>query len=242
MVADSHIPVIVAKRLAHLSNTRKEKLFRCKTPLRLKEIAVVIFGATSFLIIMFLAIRLHGSPITMYFRDPAATLAFSPLAGIFSHLGVFALVTASVISIFASYHVYFDRNLLFWVGAFSLIIAADDFFMIHEDLALVVGLSELHVLAFYGALALIILLVFRTSLIGRSHIGLYTAIALLAASVVTDITLEYSGVQTVLEDSLKFVGLILWSSYWVLRAHFTLSERLGEVGDETQLSIPKKTA
>lgn len=195
-----------------------------KVPLSSKQVALVIGGATAFLIILFTAIVSRGSnSMAMYVRDPAAEFGFTPLAGLVSHLGVFALLTAGVISIFASYQVRPKVGLLFWAGAFSLIIAVDDFFMIHDDLALRIGLSEIQVFAVYGVLALTILFVFRTSLTGKAHMGLYAAIALLAASVVADVTMTYSETQVVFEDSLKFLGLIVWSSYWVRRAHLTLA-------------------
>lgn len=200
------------------------QVFQSAAPLRIKHILVLIAGATAFLTLLFAAVASRGrNSITMYVRDPAAEFGFTPLAGMVSHLGVFALLTAGVISIFASYHVRPARGLLFWAGSFSLLIGVDDFFMIHDDLALRVGLSEIHVFAFYGLLALTISFVFRTSLIGKAHVGLYTAIVLLAASVIADVAMDHSETQVVFEDSLIFVGLIVWSSYWIRRAHLTLS-------------------
>ncbi|MBS1302151.1 hypothetical protein [Loktanella sp. SALINAS62] len=199
---------------------------KTKVPLRPREIALTVAGTTVFLVAMFTAVGWRGNnPVSLYLRDPAAVFGFSPLAGIISHLGVFALLTAGAICIFASLHSPLSKRLLFWVGVFSLLLGIDDFFMVHEDLAGRIGLSEILFFAAYGLFAITIFFVFRSSLVGKSHAGLYVGLTLLAASVAIDVRLDYSEVQVMVEDSVKFAGLILWSIYWVRRAHFSIAER-----------------
>lgn len=189
-------------------------------PLRLVTTAIAIVSATTFLVAGFLTINWAGGDIVLYLRDPAATFGFTPFAGLFSHIGVFALATAGVIGIFAFFHVHQDKSLLLWAGLFSLLIAIDDFFMLHENIVpRVLGISEAYVLAFYGLFSFVIFAAFRSSLTGKAHVGLYAALSLLAASVLCDIVMVYSERQVMLEDSLKFSGLLVWSTYWVRRAH-----------------------
>lgn len=194
-----------------------------QAPLRPAETIWIIGAAVGFLLAMFAVILMRGSAIFLYVQDPAAVFGFSPLAGFISNLGVFALFAAGAICVFASYHVPARFGLLFWAGALSVMIAADDFFMFHEFLAPRIGVPEIAVFGFYAVYALGVIVVFRTALAGRAHVGLYAAAALLAASVGVDLATAYSQTQVVFEDSLKFVGLILWAAYWVRRAHLTLA-------------------
>lgn len=198
---------------------------QAKALLRPGDIAFTVAGTTTFLVVMFTVVGWRGNNlVSVYLRDPAASFGFSPLAGMISHLGVFALLTAGAIGIFASFHAPVSKGLLFWAGTFSLLIGVDDFFMVHDALAGRIGLSEIHVLAAYGLFAITIFSAFRSSLVGKSHAGLYVGVMLLAASVAIDALLDYSEVQVMVEDSVKFVGLIVWSSYWVRRAHSAMAE------------------
>jgi hypothetical protein len=201
-----------------------------EAPLRPLETALVVATAAVFLLVVFQVILWRGSPILLYVQDPAAVFAFTPLAGFISHLGVFALFAAGAICVFSSFHVAHRFGLLFWVGLFSMVIAADDFFMVHEVLAPRVGVPELAVFGIYGLSALAILVRFRRLLSGKGHMALYLATLLLAGSVLLDLALEYSDAQVIAEDSLKFVGLMLWSAYWLRRAHLAMAGRWGAKG------------
>ncbi|MBM3604660.1 MAG: hypothetical protein FJX25_07850 [Alphaproteobacteria bacterium] len=196
---------------------------RQQVPLRLFQTAFVILIGVLFLALWYLVASSRNTPLDVYLRDPAATYAFTPLAGLISHIGVFAVSAAGVICIFASFHLSRGRSLLVLAGAFNLLIAMDDFFMLHEEiLPRALGVAESLVLLAYGAIAGVIFLIFRSSLTGRAHLGLCAAAALLAASVLADNVMPYSMEQVIVEDGLKFLGLMVWSVYWTRRAHLAL--------------------
>ncbi|QFU10360.1 hypothetical protein PARPLA_03348 [Rhodobacteraceae bacterium THAF1] len=193
--------------------------------------AVLLAGAGVALSVCGVVVALNGVSIAVYFRDPAASFGFTPLAGMISHLGVFALAGSGVICIFASNFSASARGLLRAAGTFSLLIAVDDFFMLHEDILPRLGVSELVTYAIYGGFAGLIGVAFRTKLLGSAHFGLHIAIAFLAASVVYDMVAEFSQTQAVIEDSLKFIGLVMWSAYWIKRASLEIeSSRQTEFG------------
>ncbi len=155
----------------------------------------------------------------IYLRDPAAHFKFSPFAGLVSNLGVLATVSAAAICLFASFHTKADAPLLRAIGFFGLMIAFDDLLMLHEDtLPNRLGVSEYFAYAVYGLSALIIAVRFRLQLAKAPLAGLFVAVVLLGLSVSLDAVTEFSNRQTVIEDGLKFVGLIVWSVYWIDRA------------------------
>jgi hypothetical protein len=65
---------------------------------------------------------------------------------------------------------------------------------------------------------LIIAVRFRLQLPKAPLAGLFVAVMLLGLSVSLDAVIEFSNKQTVIEDGLKFVGLMVWSVYWIDRA------------------------
>lgn len=158
-------------------------------------------------------------------RDPAAQYAFNPLSGLISHLGVFALTSASVICLFAALHARHSRSYLTAIGIFGLAIAADDLFLVHEViLPYWLGVPEKIVILAWGLVALTIGTRYRKDILSQDTQGLALAIVLLGGSVLVDAALLEGVLARVAEDGLKFVGLILWSSYWIHRAGLALEE------------------
>lgn len=192
-------------------------------PLRLFHTILTVIVGVSFLVAALVVFSGKQDPLSVYFRDPAATYGFNPLAGLISHIGVFLLSATGVVSMFASLHTRIDKPLFLWIGLFSLMIAVDDFFMLHEVMVpRLMGIPEIYVLAFYAAFAALFFFGFRRSLIGRKQLGLYVGVGLLASSILVDLVMDYSEYQVVMEDSLKFLGLVVWSAYWLRRAHYSV--------------------
>lgn len=188
-------------------------------PLSHGQTVLVALFAAVFLGLFLLAMAARGAEPLVYLRDPAATFGFSPVAGFISTLGVAALVGAGAICLFASRHGGPDRTLLGAVGAFSLVIAADDFFMFHEEVGPnILGVPEVAVLLAHGAVAGVIFGLFSRALLGQRHVGLHASLVFLGLSVAVDLLAPYGPTAVILEDGSKFVGLILWTAYWVRRA------------------------
>ena len=176
---------------------------------------VAVSAAVIFLGIIYMAAQRGRGP-GIVLRDPAASFGYSPFAGLLSHLGILAMVSAAVVCLFAAVHARRLNRLLFWVGAFTLYIAADDFMLFHKRL-----LPGTAVLGALGAAALAIGFRFWRDLLGRDHAALWLAICLLGLSTMTDLLAERR-MFLVVEEGFKFVGLCVWSVYWISRANVAM--------------------
>ncbi len=186
---------------------------------RLSNIGLVAMGAGAFFIMFVAAVTLRGQgDVTTYLRDPATVFQFSPFAGIIWNIGVLCTFSAGVVCLFASAHGD-DASLLRAVGLFGLLIATDDLLMLHEEVfPHRLGIWESVVFLSYFLIAAGITLRFRARLFSGPISGLMLAVALLGASVAVDVLFEYSTAEVVVEDGFKFVGLVVWSVYWISRA------------------------
>lgn len=183
-------------------------------------IGILCLGVLCLAVIIMLIWIFGNGEWQVYFRDPAAVYDFSPLAGFVSHLGVFLLVVSGVIGIFASLHARRDRRLLLFVGSFSILLATDDFFMLHEEVfPRALGVAESYTYAVYALIGVLILALNARTLLGLRHIGLYASLALLTMSIVFDFI---EGSSNTAEDSFKFLGFLMWCCYWSVRAHRAL--------------------
>lgn len=182
-------------------------------------IAAGVLASIGFLLFVGAVILRGDADVSTYLRDPAVVFGYSPFAGFISYIGVFATLGAAAICVFASLHSRNDAALLRAVGLFGLLIATDDLLMLHEDVfPNLVGIPERLVFISYFLIAAGIAVLHRAAILRGPTTGLILAIMLLGGSVVVDILLEYSPAEVIVEDGLKFVGLIVWSVYWINRA------------------------
>jgi hypothetical protein len=99
-------------------------------------------------------------------------------------------------------------------GALTLVLLVDDAFMLHETLLPeVLGVPELLVMGGYVALGLGFVLfawrrVARTSYLPALLAGLF-----LGLSFGIDLVLPSSSLETLIEDGLKFAGIVFWLAY-----------------------------
>lgn len=177
-----------------------------------------------FLVFIASAMLQDGSQVLVYLRDPAAHFKFSPFAGVISNLGVLATFGSAVVCLFAARHVRAEAALLRAVGLFGLLLSFDDLLMLHEDtLPNRLGLPEYLAYLIYAGIALYIAVRFRDRLASAPLAGLFLALVFLGSSVMVDALTEFGNQQTVIEDGLKFVGLIVWSVYWIDRTSTSLA-------------------
>jgi hypothetical protein len=158
----------------------------------------------------------HGIARTVMFRDPASEFGTPYFAGLFSNLGVASLcATAAVVGM----TVIVDpraRVIGSLVAMLSLGLAADDLLLIHEGWAgRHLGVPESVFFVTYAGLGCaILILVLRTA--REQALGLILAGALLAASIVVDMGwLPPRFSSNLVEDTLKFMGLLGWFAFWV---------------------------
>lgn len=183
------------------------------------SIAAGVVASILFLLFVATLFLLGDADVSVYLRDPAVVFEYSPFAGIISYVGILATFSAAAICLFASAQSPQDAALLRAIGLFGLLIATDDLLMLHEEVfPKIVGLPERLVLISYFLIAAGIAVLHRVAILRGPTAGLILAILLLGGSVLVDILVEYSPAEVVVEDGLKFVGLIVWSVYWINRA------------------------
>jgi hypothetical protein len=189
-----------------------------RRPLGLATGIAVASAALALLFLAMYVVTARGLPVEILVRDPAAMFEFWPFAGIVAQAGIFALCAAGVTCLFAAAHAGRDRALLRTVGAYSLVLAIDDFYMIHDERLPALGIPEVATYSVYLAAGLSVACYWRRQLFAARHAALFVAAVLLVFSVVLDVTLPYSQSQLIVEDGLKLAGMIMWSVYWITRA------------------------
>lgn len=172
-------------------------------------------------LILFAEARGLSPSVLLY--NPAYLFRYWPYAGLPLHLGVFAMVGTGAICCFAACSAGRERALLFAVGAFSLLLAADDFFMLHQHFWPKRGVPPVAVYAVYAALAGVGIVTFRRNLRFSDSAAAWLSLLLLAGSIAVDRLGTDSLRVMVIEDTLKFAGFILWTSFWIFRAHRAVS-------------------
>ncbi|WP_431299601.1 hypothetical protein [Tabrizicola sp. BL-A-41-H6] len=187
---------------------------------RLSNCLAIAFGAATLFALFVVVVTLRAqAEVSTYLRDPAVIFEFSPFVGLISYVGILATFSAGMICLFASAHTRDDAALLRAIGLFGLLLATDDLLMLHEEVfPNLLGFPERLVFIVYFLIAIGIAIFHRVALFRQPTAGLMLAIALLGSSVVVDILFEYSSKEVIVEDGLKFVGLAVWSAYWINRA------------------------
>lgn len=183
-----------------------------------KATAVIVAVLAGLLCIAFLWGSRAGHSPEVLLRDPSQRLGYWPFAGAISYLGILAMWAAGVVCAFASLHAHEDRALLMLVGAYSKLLATDDLFVLHEYFWPRRGIPTVVAQAAYLAIGASILLGAWKTIRGWENVPLHVALVLLGASLALDLIMPYSTGQLMVEDSFKFVGLLLWSAYWIARA------------------------
>lgn len=160
-------------------------------------------------------------------RDPAAIYDFPVLAGVVSVMGVgLVLVTAAVL-IFASSLRVPQRGLMAAAGAFSVILALDDQFLLHERvLPKMLGVPELVVVSVYALIGLGILIAAYGQLGRQVLIGILPALVLLGGSLVADLW-PWGRASYSTEDLLKLGGYGAWAGFWISIARSRCRTALG---------------
>lgn len=158
------------------------------------------------------------------FRDPAALPGITPLTGAMSAFGIMLWAAAAALAWFsASMLEGRDRSFMIAMGSASAFLALDDQFMLHEGLPQESWeLGQLVYVFVYGLAAIGIGFVWRDSFPGPYLGLLLVALGLFGLSMAADALAEFVeqpfGLQTAVEDSLKFGGIAYWTAFIALRA------------------------
>lgn len=161
--------------------------------------------------------------------EPAGTHGFPVYHGIFSHFGVALWIAAATIALFAT--VVLRRadpepaRFFRAAGLLTIVLAADDLLLFHEQaLPRLTGVPEAAVFALYGLGAVAILARHRRFAFADGRGLLALAGGAFAAAVGADLW-DPSGLDVLVEDALKILGIGAWLTFLAVRAAGRLAPR-----------------
>ena len=183
-----------------------KKLSRC--------IFIAIIPALLFYSFSLFGLKSLGFGIVEILRDPAQQSGASSFLGFLSNIGIWLWVSSAAICFFVivTSDSLFNKNqkeLIFLTGVLSIILAFDDFFLIHDRY-----INQKICYLAYAILACAILIRHFRQIIEIEGFAFLVAGSFLALSILTDliqsyIPLQYSYTQ-VIEEGFKFIGAATW--------------------------------
>lgn len=194
------------------------------TPHPFRVIGLVVVAVAALIGVFLLLGAYTGRPFSYFAKEPAEIFVAPKYVGAFAHTLVLMWAAAASAALLAGTHHLLSGNrrvaaFHLSAGGLSLILLADDFFMLHESLYLRLGMSQEVVYAIYVVLAGAFVLGFWGDLLARRLVPLIgVAGVFFAVSVGLDIVVPVPETVHVLEDGTKAFGVALWSAAIVLAA------------------------
>jgi hypothetical protein len=185
---------------------RWEKILPC---LLLASLPALLFFSLSLYIML-----AQGFEVMEVLRDPAQQSGASSFLGFLSNIGIWMWVSAAAICFFtvltrSGYRFRRHRELMILLGVFSVVLAVDDFFMLHDRY-----INQWLCYAAYVVVAVALFLRHSEVIVQIDGFAFLLALALLGASITTDtfqsfLPLEYATTQ-IFEEGFKFTGAVTW--------------------------------
>lgn len=182
---------------------------------------VAILPAVVFYFTVVFILQKQGFQTVEIIRDLAQSANVSSFLGFISNIGVWMWVSAAAICFFTRFSQADEldkkqRELLLVAGAFSILLAIDDFFMLHDRYV-----EQKIMYALYAVFAGWILLRNFQRILLIDGFAFLLAVGTLGASIITDLLqfvlkMSYSS-QQLMEECFKFIGAATWL-YFCMRA------------------------
>ncbi len=191
------------------------------------RITALVLAAALTLLALFLALAvLTGMKPWQLFADATSVANVNPLSSAISSLGIMSWTAAAAVTLLAgavalANHERAESRFLLLFGAWSLLLAVDDQFLLHEWYVpmLPFGGQSLYVVG-YGIVFIGFVVTQWPMLQRHSPLLFAAAVIFLAGSVCFDTAADAFGFKPVwagpTEDSLKFIGVALWLGYAVV--------------------------
>src|SRR5688500_2015555 len=207
------------------------KVMQSQTPLPRRQLGLnfstlaLIYGPTLLLFALTSWATFQADlSISFFSRDPTATLKGHPLTGMQSTLGVLVWWAAAGICFFSCLVLQRSQgntklfSCLLWSGVIVSVLALDDMFLIHKDLARrYLSLNVKYVFLAYGLLVVWYVIKFRRNIFDSEYFLLFLAFALLGSSILVDFFQNkwLSPARILFEDGAKLLGIVTWSAYLI---------------------------
>ncbi len=173
-----------------------------------------VVPATLFYVIALEVMSSAGFSLKEILRGPAQQTGQSSFLGFLSDIGVWLWICSGAICFFSAGVGGFatdqkQRQLLILIGTFPLVLAVDDFFLMHDRY-----IPEEAVFIFYAVFATALLVRYFKNIMEIEGFAFLSAGGLLAMSILVDLNqkkfpFDYPQVQVV-EEGFKFVGAASW--------------------------------
>ncbi|MDP9495076.1 MAG: hypothetical protein M3P87_07540 [Actinomycetota bacterium] len=176
----------------------------------------------SAVLVMVLAIAYTSDvPVTDLLRDPSATLDGAWYVGLVSIAGVALWAAAAAICLLClgAETSPGPRSLLLAGAVTSVILGADDAFLLHEAIKNEIGIPSPLTIGVYGVIALVLFWRAWPYLKNRADLIVFVlGVGLFAVSVILDAAgeadLPTPPYSAVIEDVAKFLGLVTWVTFF----------------------------
>ena len=176
--------------------------------------ALVVLPALLFYAVSVQILSNYGFSLKEILRDPAQQSGLSSFLGFVSNIGVWLWVSSVAICCFSLVAGVTEKSrgrieLLVLLAMLSLLLAVDDFFLLHERYVYQKG-----IFLFYAVFAITLFVRHFRRIIEIVGFSFVLAGTLLASSIIIDIMqrkfpFDYAQVQLV-EEGCKFIGAALW--------------------------------
>lgn len=170
--------------------------------------AALFFSASLYIMLA------QGFETMQVLRDPAQQSGASSFLGFLSNIGVWMWVSAAAIAFYtvltrSGYRIYRHRELLLLLGIFSVVLAIDDFFMLHDRY-----INQWLCYAIYVIVAAALFLRHSQTIVQLDGFSFLLALGLLGSSIMTDtfqghVPIDYITTQ-IAEEAFKFCGAATW--------------------------------
>ncbi|MGC2855462.1 hypothetical protein ACM64Y_08305 [Novispirillum sp. DQ9] len=184
-----------------------------------KVTAVVCAAALACLMTAAVAALALGTNLSIFTRDPLAIAEAPFYLGFLSSLGVMIWTAGGALALFGGHGRHAGTRkgrFLVAAGWFSLVLAADDMFMLHDIAHEPLGIDFSYV---FGAIGLFGVWRYRTVILGQTNFLLFAlAFGGLGMSAGMDglthsFGLDHLPGTSFIEDAFKFMGICLWTTF-----------------------------
>ena len=226
-----------------MENISLRNLFRKNSILTL---AAIFIPGILFLAILFLLARRNDILFEILSRDPIQTLNGKPYIGIISNIGIIFWCLTSAILLYSARILSLLKgprkktSFLLITGLLTLLMLSDDLFLIHDVVfPEYLNMDEKVIIVFYGLLFIAIFAYYREIILKTDYILLILAFSSLGSSVVTDI-IDALGIDVaqlyLIEDGLKFMGIIAWFAYFTRTSYSFIRGSLKSVSERGRVN------
>lgn len=168
-----------------------------------------------------LVARLTGNPIWRLAKDPAQVVGYEPYIGMLTNWGVLLWFASAVLCLFTEILMRKNgatlkaRLFLLASGIFSLVLALDDLFLLHDEiLPKVFGIPEFFFYFVYLVTIILYIVIFLRDIHRKEYILFWIAFLFLLISRGVFFFLPFLREYKTSGDMLKYVGIVFWLAFF----------------------------